>query len=135
MMSLRDLKPLATRRRFAGNGSVFYKKRNAVDDGFRSRPTGLSGELALCVVNFHQAASMKVPSLRNIARTAPCMHNGVFDTLEEVLDFYSDRDADGVVAEVADNVNMDELGALNLTDQEKADIIAFLRTLSDGFSE
>lgn len=55
---LRDLKPLATRRRFAGNGSVLYKKRNEVDDGFRSRPVGLPGELTLCVANFHQAVSM-----------------------------------------------------------------------------
>jgi len=77
----------------------------------------------------------KVPSLRNIALTGPYMHNGVFDTLEDVLDFYSDRDADGIIPEVADNVNHEELGALGLSAQEKTDIIAFLKTLTDGYSE
>lgn len=98
-------------------------------DGVAFVDFGLGGELADVAEN----GKFKVPSLRNVDLTAPYMHNGVFDTLEQVLDFYSDRDADGVVPEVADNVNMDELGALALTAQEKADIIAFMKTLSDGF--
>lgn len=92
---------------------------------------GLGGELADIAEN----GKFKVPTLRNISLTAPYMHNGVFATLEEVLDFYSDRDADAVVPEVADNVNRDELGALGLTAQEKSDIVAFLKTLSDGFQQ
>jgi len=100
-------------------------------DGLAFVDFGLGGELADVAEN----GKFKVPSLRNVNDTAPYMHNGVFDTLEQVVDFYSDRDADGVVPEVADNVNMDELGALGLTLQEKADIVAFLKTLSDGFNE
>lgn len=92
---------------------------------------GLGGSLA----NNAENGKFKVPSLRNIDLTAPYMHNGVFDTLEQVLDFYNDRDADGVVPEVAENVNNDELGALGLTAQEKADIIVFMKTLTDGVSE
>jgi len=92
---------------------------------------GLGGRLGDIAEN----GKFKVPSLRNIAITGPYMHNGVFDTLEEVLDFYSDRDASGIIPEVADNVNSDELGALGLNAQEKADIIAFLKTLTDGYIE
>jgi len=83
--------------------------------------------------NNAENGKFKVPSLRNVNLTGPYMHNGVFATLEEVLDFYSDRDADGVIPEVAENVNRSELGALALSDQEKLDIIAFLKTLTDGF--
>jgi len=100
-------------------------------DGVGFVDFGLGGELG----NIAENGKFKVPSLRNVALTAPYMHNGVFDTLDEVLDFYSDRNIDGVIPEVADNVNNDELGNLGLTDQEKADIIAFLETLSDGYLE
>jgi cytochrome c peroxidase len=90
---------------------------------------GLGSELSSVAEN----GKFKVPSLRNVNLTAPYMHNGVFNTLEQVLDFYSDRDADGVIAEVSENVNTEELGALGLTAQEKADIVSFLKTLSDGY--
>jgi len=90
---------------------------------------GLGGELGIIAEN----GKFKVPGLRNVALTAPYMHNGVFNTLEEVLDFYSDRNINGVTPEVADNVNNDELGNLGLSAEEKTDIIAFLKTLSDGY--
>lgn len=78
----------------------------------------------------------KVPSLRNVATTAPYMHNGFFKTLREVLDFYNTRDIDPKwpAPEVAENVNHDELGDLNLSDQEIEALLAFLHTLSDGFA-
>jgi len=72
--------------------------------------------------------------LRNIAITAPYMHNGVFDSLTEVVNFYNRRDLDGVIAEVASNVNTDELGNLGLSPQEVTDLVAFLHTLTDGYS-
>ncbi len=77
----------------------------------------------------------KVPTLRNISITAPYFHNGVFKTLEEVMDFYSNRDK-GTFAkpEISENVNTEELGNLNLTKQETDDIIAFMRTLTDGYA-
>jgi cytochrome c peroxidase len=75
-----------------------------------------------------------VPTLRNIAKTAPYMHNGVFKTLKEVVDFYNKRDVGSFdLPEVAENVNKDELGNLGLTDAEVADIVAFLGTLTDGY--
>lgn len=79
----------------------------------------------------------KVPTLRNIDRTAPYFHNGVFKTLEEVVRFYNSRDVDTLKfgpAEVNRNVNKDELGNLGLTEDEVKDIAAFMRTLSDGYN-
>lgn len=78
----------------------------------------------------------KVPSLRNIALTAPYMHDGRFATLEEVVEFY----ATGVVA----NPNLPPPllappapgqpptpRRLNLTAAQKAALVAFMRTLTD----
>jgi cytochrome c peroxidase len=76
----------------------------------------------------------KVPTLRNIAATAPYFHNGAFSSLRQVVDFYSDRDT-GMFGdpEEPQGVNDTELGKLGLTDQSKSDIVAFLRTLTDGY--
>lgn len=78
----------------------------------------------------------KMSSLRNIEVTGPYMHDGRFDTLEEVIDHYST----GVV----DNPNLGRqlrtpgapgqpptVNRPNFTDQEKADLVAFLKTLTD----
>ena len=77
----------------------------------------------------------KVSSLRNIAKTAPYMHNGVFNSLKEVVDFYNTRDTDEkwTKPEIAETMNTEELGNLGLSDQEVDDIVAFMRTLSDGY--
>jgi cytochrome c peroxidase len=76
----------------------------------------------------------RVPTLRNVALTPPYMHNGVFKTLYQVVAFYNSRDvAPWPAPEWPDNVNREELGDLDLTPQEIEDIVAFLRTLSDGF--
>lgn len=70
----------------------------------------------------------KTPGLRNVALTAPYMHNGMFNTLEEVIDYYNNPGAF-----VLSPINMDTLmGApLGLNKQEKADLVAFLKTLTD----
>ena len=80
------------------------------------------------------AGRFKVSSLRNVARTAPYFHNGVFRTLKEVVHFYNARDSEGVVPEIPNGVNRQELGNLKLSDGEEDDIVAFLETLSDGYS-
>ncbi|MBP1597805.1 MAG: cytochrome c peroxidase family protein [Acidobacteria bacterium] len=77
----------------------------------------------------------KVPSLRNITLTAPYMHNGIFKNLRQVMVFYNSRDIGPWPApEVAVNVNREELGDLGLSEEEMADIIAFLHTLTDGYA-
>lgn len=70
----------------------------------------------------------KVGSLRNIAVTAPYMHNGMFKTLEEVIDFYDDPDKI-----VGNSINRDSLLSkpFNLTVQEKDDLKAFMLALTD----
>ena len=81
-----------------------------------------------------QNGKFRTPTLRNVAETGPYMHNGVFDTLQEVVEFYNRRDVDGVAAEVAANVdNGGNIGNLNLSNTELQDLVAFLQTLSDGF--
>ncbi len=81
-----------------------------------------------------QLGKFKVPSLRNIAVTAPYMHNGVFKTLHQVMAFYNTRDIGPWTApEITANVNREELGSLGLSEKEMAEIIAFLGTLTDGF--
>ena len=78
----------------------------------------------------------KVPSLRNVALTAPYFHNGVFSSLEEVVHFYNVRDVQGsgiASAEVNYNIDSLETGNQKLTPKEEADIVAYLKTLTDGF--
>lgn len=77
--------------------------------------------------NTKDIGKFRVPSLRNIEFTAPYMHDGRFETLEEVLDHYADGGAP--------NVNRDPLLVnIQLNEQDKQDIIAFLKTFSDqGF--
>jgi len=83
-----------------------------------------------------QRGKFKVPSLRNLTLTAPYLHNGLFENLREVVDFYNTRDVDEQwpAAEVADNVNQDELGDLGLSEAEVDALVAFLETLTDGYS-
>lgn len=81
-----------------------------------------------------EAGKFKVPTLRNLRKTAPYGHNGFFVTLEEITHFYNTRDIpeEGWPApEVSLNVNRDELGNLGLTPQEEAAIVAFMKTLTD----
>ncbi|MCA9208463.1 MAG: c-type cytochrome, partial [Planctomycetales bacterium] len=64
--------------------------------------------------------SFKTPTLREIARTAPYMHDGRLKTLEEVVDYY-DKGGEA-------NPQLDEeIYALKLTAEQKADLVAFLK--------
>ena len=73
--------------------------------------------------NAEELGAFKTPTLREIARSAPYMHDGRFKTLEEVVNFYNKG---GVK-----NPHQDPLVLpLELTDQEKSDLVAFLRTLN-----
>lgn len=79
-----------------------------------------------------QNGKFRTPTLRNINTTAPYMHNGVFNTLTEVVNFYNRRDVDGIVPEVNQNIdNGGNIGNLNLTPAEVQDLVAFMQTLSD----
>ncbi len=69
------------------------------------------------------------PSLRNLAFTAPYMHDGRFATLEEVINHYSEGlKASPTIDPLMKKVNQ---GGVQLTPQDKADLKAFLLTLTD----
>ena len=79
-----------------------------------------------------QYGKFKVPTLRNIALTAPYSHNGVFPTLHKVVDFHNTRDvSDWPSPEVATNLNTEDIGNMGLSEAEVDDIVAFLVSLSD----
>lgn len=71
----------------------------------------------------------KTPTLRNVALTAPYMHNGVYTTLEEVMGFYNRGGGAGIGIKLEHQTLPPD--ALSLTKQEIKDIISFLNTLSD----
>lgn len=80
--------------------------------------------------NSFDVGKFKVVSLRNVELTAPYMHDGSFNTLEEVIDFYAQG-----VHPTSPNLDpkMDEIPqGLNLSQQDKADLIAFLKSLTDN---
>jgi len=72
----------------------------------------------------------KVPSLRNVELTPPYMHDGRFETLEEVLDHYNTGAVPSSTVEFLMQFNL-QPGGLQLTDQDKSDLIAFMKTLTD----
>lgn len=67
--------------------------------------------------------SFLTPTLRELTYTAPYMHNGVFETLEEVVDFYDAGGGDDPLKDA-------RLKPLGLVPSEKADLVAFLQSLS-----
>lgn len=98
---------------------------NFTDGGFHNIGVGMEGsepDLGRFVVSQLEGdkGSFKTPTLREIARTAPYMHDGSLKTLEEVVDYYNKG---GVK-----NPQLDEqIFPLNLTDQEKKDLVVFMK--------
>ena len=73
--------------------------------------------------------AFKTPTLRNIELTAPYMHNGVFNSLEEVVEFYNNGGGKGLgIAPPNQSLPFEKL---QLSVKEQKDIIAFMKTLSD----
>lgn len=81
------------------------------------------------LVDFYKH-SFKTTSVRNVDRTAPYMHNGVFNTLEEVLDFYNEGGGAGRGLAVPNQTLAPD--KLDLEDHELESIIAFLRSLNSN---
>jgi cytochrome c peroxidase len=99
------------------NVGLYTGRRNLADRG-RFDITKDSADLG----------KFKVPGLRNVAVTPPYMHNGMFQTLEEVIEFYDQPNQT-----IPGGLNRDTLlnEPLNLTQQEKADLKTFLEALTD----
>lgn len=83
-------------------------------------------ELTKAIIHRH---SFKTPTIRNITLTAPYMHNGVFKTLDEVIDFYNDGGGNGMGFKLPNQTLPED--KLNLTAIEKKQLIAFMKTLTD----
>jgi len=71
----------------------------------------------------------KTPTVRNAAVTAPYMHNGVYSTLEEVIDFYVQGGGGGMGFDLPHQTLPFDI--LELTEQDKKDLVAFIKTLTD----
>ncbi|MDI1235184.1 MAG: cytochrome c peroxidase [bacterium] len=102
------------------NGSM---SNNGLDEVFTDKGFGsITGR-------FEDMGKFKIPSLRNVAVTAPYMHDSRFSTLEEVIDFYSDN-----IKFKSPNLDVNiasHNAQLNLNIQQKADLVEFLKTLTD----
>jgi cytochrome c peroxidase len=117
-----------------GGSSARYDgfSNNGLDDEAHLQPG-----LRAVTGNPAHRGMFKVPSLRNIALTAPYMHDGRFKTLEEVLDHYDSgiKNSNTLSPLIVEACNRAAAAAgrisLHLTPGEKAAIIAFLHTLTD----
>jgi cytochrome c peroxidase len=84
-------------------------------------------KLSLAKRGWHIPGEFKTPTLRNVAVTAPYMHEGQLQTLEEVVRFYSTLEG----AAPPDPEGETLITAVGLTDAEQADLIEFLNSLTD----
>jgi len=71
----------------------------------------------------------KTPTIRNIELTGPYMHNGKYNTLEEVIDFYNHGGASGKGLDLPQQTLSSD--SLNLTTYEKKALVSFMKTLTD----
>lgn len=143
----------------AVNGPVRNRDGNVIDKGFNNiglRPTGddlgvgatdAFGELsftrrlfpgappasfdgAAVTKGFGVQGAFKIPSLRNVALTAPYFHNGDVHTLREAVELYS-RGGNVAPITTLDGTIVEPLGVPSLSSDEVDAIVAFLRTLTD----
>jgi cytochrome c peroxidase len=124
----------ATRIRSAGCGNCHGGPRT-FNETFHNNGLDLdppdSGRAAITRMNY-DLGRFRVVTLRNIALTAPYMHDGRFTTLEAVIDHYSDhlQPSPTLSPTLKDTANKPI--NLYLTAGEKADLLAFLNTLTDS---
>jgi cytochrome c peroxidase len=123
--------------------------QNANNPGGNLAPDpGLAGFLATsdnltwraqATANF---GKFRTPTLRNVGKAQRFMHNGVFSSLEEVVHFYNTRDVPGAGwngvpwgrPEYLPTMDTDALGNLGLTPAQEAAVVAFMRTMDDGYT-
>lgn len=115
-----DGNALGTNGKFSNNGLEMVTDPQDYTDKGHGEVSGKENEFGL----------FRIPSLRNIALTAPYMHDGSISNLEEVLNFYSE----GVhlSANIDSKMGSAHRGGVKLTEDEKGAIIAFLHTLTDS---
>lgn len=77
----------------------------------------------------NQQFAFKTPTVRNVALTAPYMHNGVYRTLDQVVDFYNRGGGQGIGIQLNGQTLPGK--SLNLTQEEQGALVAFLTALTD----
>lgn len=132
-----DLENLGKDIFFGGRGDCAQCHTSDLFVGDEARNNGLDAvltDLGLGAVtgNANDNGKFKVGSLRNIELTAPYMHDGRFETLEEVVEHYNS----GVQASATLDNRLEQRNSinprrLNLTNQEKEALVAFMKTLTD----
>jgi cytochrome c peroxidase len=111
-----------------GKCSVCHRGTELTDGEFHNLGMASSpekpdlGRFAVSQFEAHRGA-FKTPTLYNVELTAPYMHDGSLGTLEEVVEFYDQGGGPGPGRSAL-------MRKLNLTDQEKADLVEFLKTLT-----
>jgi cytochrome c peroxidase len=120
---------------FSGAVSPLYQKSESEVLGVPANADTLhplmdmdSGKYLLYGIPQH-LYSFKTVTLRNVAATAPYMHNGVYNTLEEVVDFYDRGGGAGLGFNLLNQTLSPD--RLHLTDQEKKELMLFLHALTD----
>jgi cytochrome c peroxidase len=78
----------------------------------------------------HQKHAFKTPTVRNAALTPPYMHNGVYQTLEQVMDFYNRGGGAGLGLAVPTQTLAED--RLHLSQAEQQALIAFIASLNDA---
>lgn len=74
--------------------------------------------------------AFKVPTVRNVDKTAPYMHNGIYQTLDQLMEFYNNAGAIGLGIDLPNQTLSGE--PLLLTEKEKKDVIAFMKSLESN---
>lgn len=122
-----DRKPPRDAGRYAGVQTVRSASFNAQSAFSDDRRGERARDLDALAHTAELWGQFKTPTLRNVARTAPYMHQGQIATLAEVVQYYSTLEGSIPVGHHGEQV----IKPLNLTAGEMADIVAFLETLTD----
>ncbi len=111
------------------HGGINFENDQYMNNGLDSDATISDIGREAVTGNPEDRAKFKVPSLRNIAVTGPYMHDGRFETLAEVIDHYNEGIQSSATTDPT--VLNTQATGLFLTEQDKVDLINFLKTLTD----
>jgi len=116
---------------FHCHGTMLLTNNTIHNNGLDTVFTGLNQGYYLSTGNVNDIGKFSAPTLRNVELTAPYMHDGRFQTLEEVVEFYNSGvhwqspNIDPIMTKPA------KAPGLQLTAQQKANLVTFLRSLTD----
>ncbi len=141
-------KPIFSNFTYSNIGTPKNPDNPVYDNNANYIDVGLSANPDLTTAVNAERGKFRVPTLRNVEVTAPYLHNGVFQTLEDVVSFYNTRDSRACwdepgdipfvncwpEPEVIDNMDLNNMGDIQLTAEDEAAIVAFMLTLTDGYT-